>query len=42
MSPSGLLAANQHPDHAALARFRRRHQDAIAGVFGQVLGLCVG
>jgi hypothetical protein len=24
-----------------LARFRRRHQDAIAEVFGQVLGLCV-
>jgi transposase len=36
-----VLAANQHPDHATLARFRRRHQDAIAEVFGQVLGLCV-
>ena len=36
-----VLAANQSPDHATLARFRRRHQDAIAGVFGQVLGLCV-
>ena len=36
-----VLAANQNPDHATLARFRRRHQDAIAGVFGQVLGLCV-
>lgn len=36
-----VLAANQVPDHATLARFRRRHQDAIAGVFGQVLGLCV-
>ena len=24
-----------------LARFRRRHQDAIAGLFGQVLALCV-
>ena len=24
-----------------MARFRRRHQDAIAGLFGQVLGLCV-
>lgn len=36
-----VLAANQAPDHATLARFRRRHQDAIAGLFGQVLGLCV-
>ncbi len=36
-----VLAANQQPDHATLARFRARHQDAIAGLFGQVLGLCV-
>jgi transposase len=36
-----VLAANQTPDHATLARFRRRHQDAIAALFGQVLGLCV-
>jgi transposase len=36
-----VLSANQVPDHATLARFRRRHQDAIAEVFGQVLGLCV-
>ena len=36
-----VLAANQQPDHATLARFRRRHQEAIAGLFGQVLGLCV-
>jgi transposase len=36
-----VLAANQQPDHATLARFRRRHQTAIAGLFGQVLGLCV-
>jgi transposase len=36
-----VLAANQHPDHATLARFRRRHQTAIAGLFGQVLALCV-
>lgn len=36
-----VLAANQRPDHATLARFRRRHQDAIADLFGQVLGLCV-
>lgn len=36
-----VLAANQQPDHATLARFRRRHQDAIASLFGQVLALCV-
>ena len=24
-----VIAANQQPDHATLARFRRRHQDAI-------------
>lgn len=36
-----VLAANQTPDHATLARFRRRHEDAIAGLFIQVLGLCV-
>ena len=36
-----VVAVNQRPDHATLARFRRRHQDAIAGLFGQVLALCV-
>ena len=36
-----VLAANQAPDHATLARFRRRHRDAIAALFVQVLGLCV-
>ena len=35
-----VLAANQSPDHATLARFRRRHLDAIGSVFAQVLGLC--
>lgn len=36
-----VLAANLCPDHATLARFRRRHEDAIADLFAQVLGLCV-
>lgn len=36
-----VLAANQFPDHATVARFRRRHRDAIAALFVQVLGLCV-
>ncbi|MGI8515384.1 MAG: transposase [Acidimicrobiia bacterium] len=36
-----VVAANSQPDHATLARFRRRHQEPIAEVFTQVLGLCV-
>ena len=36
-----VVSANQQPDHATLARFRARHQDAIAGLFAQVLALCV-
>lgn len=36
-----VVGANQQPDHATLARFRARHQEAIAGLFAQVLGLCV-
>jgi len=35
-----VVAANQRPDHATLARFRTRHREAIAGLFIQVLGLC--
>ena len=35
-----VIAANQQPDHATLARFRARHQAAIAELFAQVLGLC--
>jgi hypothetical protein len=30
------------PDHATIARFIERHQDAIAGLFGEVLTLCAG
>jgi transposase len=36
-----VVAAHQVPDHTTIARFRQRHQDALAGVFGEVLGLCV-
>jgi transposase len=36
-----VVAANEHLDHAILERFRRRHVEAIAELFGQVLGLCV-
>jgi len=35
-----VLAANQQPDHATLARFRRRHLEALAGLFLQALQLC--
>jgi transposase len=35
-----VIAAQQRPDHATIARFVERHQDAIAGLFGDVLALC--
>lgn len=35
-----VICANQVPDHATIARFRVRHEQALAGLFGQVLGLC--
>jgi transposase len=35
-----VITANQVPDHATIARFRQRHETAIAGLFGSVLELC--
>jgi hypothetical protein len=35
-----VIAAHPVPDHSTIAEFRRRHEDAIAGLFGEVLGLC--
>ena len=35
-----VICADQVPDHATIARFRVRHQEALADLFGQVLGLC--
>jgi transposase len=35
-----VVAAHHVPDHTTIARFRQRHQDALAGVFGEVLALC--
>src|ERR687892_1232517 len=35
-----VICANQAPDHATIARFRVRHEQALADIFGQVLGLC--
>jgi transposase len=31
-----VITANQAPDHATIARFRVRHEAAIAGLFGEV------
>ena len=35
-----VITANRAPDHATIARFRVRHESAIAGLFGEVLALC--
>src|SRR5215218_10113590 len=35
-----VITANHAPDHATVARFRVRHEHAIAELFAQVLGLC--
>ena len=35
-----VICADQIPDHATIARFRVRHQETLADLFGQVLGLC--
>src|SRR3954447_16603963 len=35
-----VIAAQQRPDHATLARFVVRHQDALGELFGEVLALC--
>lgn len=34
------LSGNQAPDYRSLARFRKRHLDAFAGLFTQVLTVC--
>jgi len=35
-----VITASRAPDHATIARFRVRHEAAIAELFGEVLGLC--
>src|SRR3954470_11188363 len=35
-----VICANQAPDHTTIARFRQRHERALAELFGEVLGLC--
>ena len=35
-----VLSANQHPDHDSICAFRKRHLNALADLFSQVLHLC--
>jgi hypothetical protein len=35
-----VIAVQQKPDHARIARFGVCHEDALAELFGAVLGLC--
>jgi hypothetical protein len=35
-----VIAARQAPDHATIARFRVRHEAALADLFSEVLSLC--
>ena len=35
-----FLSADQHPDHDTIANFRKRHLEALAGLFTQALLLC--
>jgi len=35
-----VIAANEVPDHTTIARFRQRHETALAGLFSEVLTLC--
>lgn len=34
------LSGDQHPDHATIAEFRKRHLEALSGLFTQALRLC--
>ena len=34
------LSGDQHPDHATIAEFRKRHLDSLSGLFTQALLLC--
>src|SRR5687767_1567514 len=35
-----VVAANAVPDHATVARFRADHEEALGGLFSQVLSMC--
>ena len=34
-----VIAGGLYPDHATIARFRARHEEALGGLFSQVLRL---
>jgi transposase len=36
-----IVCGQDVPDHTVIARFRKRHEKALADVFGQVLAVCV-
>jgi len=38
--PYRVLTADQHPDHASISEFRKRHLESLKGLFLQVLSLC--
>lgn len=38
--PTRVICANRVPDHTTIARFRARHETALAQTFTQILGLC--
>jgi transposase len=38
--PTRVICSNRVPDHTTIARFRVRHERALARLFTQILGLC--
>jgi transposase len=38
--PTRVICANRAPDHTTISRFRARHEEALAGVFTQILAMC--
>src|SRR3954454_23670275 len=35
-----VVCASRAPDHTTISRFRQRHERPLAGLFGEILGLC--
>ena len=35
-----VIAANARPDHSTVSRFRRKHHEALSGLFTKILALC--
>ncbi len=38
--PTRVICANRAPDHTTIARFRARHEQALARTFTQILAMC--